>query len=66
MIQVFGTKKCNNTQKALRFFSERGIKVQFINLAEKGLSRGELISISKTIPLNELINTQSREYEKLN
>ena len=60
MIQVFGTKKCNITGKALRFFKERGIKIQFINLSEKGLSKGELISISRFIPLNELINTQSR------
>ena len=65
MIQVFGTKKCNNTGKALRFFKERGVKIQFINLAEKGLSKGELLSISKTIPVHELINTQSKEYEKL-
>ena len=25
-IQIFGTKKCNDTKKAERFFKERGIK----------------------------------------
>ena len=33
-IQIFGTKKCNDTKKAQRFFKERGIKFQFIDMAE--------------------------------
>ncbi len=45
-IQIFGTKKCNDTKKAERFFKERGIKYQFINLAEKGMSKGELTSVA--------------------
>ena len=44
-IQVFGTKKCNDTKKAERFFKERGIKYQFIDMKEKGLSKGELTSV---------------------
>ena len=32
-IQIFGTKKCNDTKKAERFFKERGIKYQFIDKA---------------------------------
>ena len=35
-IQIFGTKKCNDTKKAERFFKERGIKYQFIDMKEKG------------------------------
>ena len=46
-IQVFGTKKCNDTKKAERFFKERGIKYQFIDMKEKGLSKGELTSVSQ-------------------
>ena len=46
MIQVFGTKKCNDTKKAERFFKERNIKFQFIDMKEKGMSKGELTSIS--------------------
>ena len=45
MIQIFGTKKCNNTKKAQRFFKERGIKIQFIDLREREMSRGELQSV---------------------
>ena len=45
-IQIFGTKKCNDTKKAERFFKERGIKYQFIDMNEKGMSKGELTSVA--------------------
>uniref|UniRef100_I5AQ33 Glutaredoxin family protein, arsenate reductase n=1 Tax=Eubacterium cellulosolvens (strain ATCC 43171 / JCM 9499 / 6) TaxID=633697 RepID=I5AQ33_EUBC6 len=45
-IQIFGTKKCNDTKKTERFFKERGIKVQFIDMQKKGLSKGELTSVA--------------------
>ena len=45
-IQIFGTKKCNDTKKAERFFKERGIKFQFIDMKEKGMSKGELTSVA--------------------
>ena len=41
-IQIFGTKKCNDTKKAEHFFKERGIKYQFIDMKEKGMSNGGL------------------------
>ena len=37
-IQIFGTKKCNDTKKAERFFKERGIKYQFVDMKKKGMS----------------------------
>ena len=43
--QIFGTKKCNDTKKAERFFKERGIKFQFIDMKEKGMSKGEFNSV---------------------
>ena len=46
-IQIFGTKKCNDTKKAERFFKERGIKYQFINMKEKGMSKGEFTSVAQ-------------------
>ena len=46
-IQIFGTKKCNDTKKAERFFKERGIKYQFIDLKEKGMSKGELLAVAQ-------------------
>ena len=46
-IQIFGTKKCNDTKKAERFFKERGIKYQFIDMKEKGMSKGEFYSVAQ-------------------
>ena len=46
-IQIFGTKKCSDTRKAERFFKERGIKYQFIDMKEKGMSKGEFNSVAQ-------------------
>ena len=62
-IQIFGTKKCNDTKKAQRFFKERNIKSHFRDLAEKGLSPGELNNIARVIDIEELIDTESKQYQ---
>lgn len=48
-IQIFGTKKCKDTQKAERFFKERNVKYQFIDMKEKGMSKGELVSVMNAV-----------------
>ena len=48
-IQIFGTKKSADTRKAERFFKERGIKFQSIDLKEKGFSKGELQSVMQAV-----------------
>ncbi len=48
-IQIFGTKKSSDTRKAERFFKERGIKVQSVDLKEKGLSKGEFQSVMQAV-----------------
>lgn len=63
-IQLIGTKKCRDTQKAERFFKERKIPYQFRDLAEKGISPGELNNISSVIPLEDLIDKEGKEYGK--
>lgn len=65
-IQIFGTLKCQETRKAQRYFKDRGIPFQFVNLAEKGLSRGELNSIKAVIGIENLIDKNSKEYNKRN
>ena len=45
-IQIFGTSKCFDTKKAQRYFKERGIKFQMIDLKEKGMSRGEFDNVA--------------------
>lgn len=48
-IQIFGTKKNFDSKKAERYFKERGIKYQFIDMKEKGLSKGEFQSVCQAI-----------------
>ena len=48
-IQVFGTKKSNDSKKAERWFKERRIRFQYIDLREKGLSKGELASVAQAV-----------------
>jgi arsenate reductase (glutaredoxin) len=65
-IQIFGTKKCQDTRKAERFFKERAIKYQFIDLTEKGLSKGELNSVKIVIGLETLLDINGKQYQKRN
>lgn len=64
IIQIIGTKKCKETQKAERFFKERRIQFHFRDLTEKGLAKGELDNISSVIPVEELIDTESKRYKE--
>ena len=48
-IQIFGTKKCFDTKKAERYFKERGVKYQFIDMKEKGMGRGEFNSVKQAV-----------------
>ena len=65
-IQIFGTKKCFETKKAERYFKERGIKYQFIDLKEKGLSKGEYASVKSAVGGREnMINQQCKDKDLL-
>lgn len=65
-IQIFGTKKCNETKKAERFFKERGIKFQFIDMKEKGMSKGEFTSVAQANGgIENLINTDCKDKDTL-
>ena len=48
-IQIFGTKKSSDARKADRWFKERRIRFQYIDLAEKGISKGELRSVAQAV-----------------
>lgn len=48
-IQIFGSKKDFDTKKAERYFKERGIKAQFIDMKEKGMSKGEFNSVCQAV-----------------
>ena len=61
-IQIFGTKKNFDSKKAERYFKERGIKYQFIDMKEKGLSKGEFQSVCQAIGgYDKLIDTDCKD-----
>jgi len=65
-IQIFGTKKCFDTKKADRYFKERGIKFQFIDLKEKGMSKGEFTSVKQAVGgLDKLIDENNKDKNTL-
>ena len=65
-IQIFGTKKSADTRKAERFFKERGIKFQFVDLKEKGLSKGEFNSVSQAVGgMDKLIDENAKDKDTL-
>ncbi len=49
MIQIFGTAKCKVTRAAQRFYADRKIRVQMVDLTEKGLAKGELTSVARAV-----------------
>jgi arsenate reductase-like glutaredoxin family protein len=62
-LQIFGTKKCSDSRKAERFFKERGIKFQSIDLAQKGMSAGELRGVAARVGGPEqLIDRDGKRY----
>lgn len=65
-IQIFGRKKCFDTQKAERYFKERKIKYQYVDIDRYGLSKGEFESVKNFIGLKDMINTAAKEYTALN
>lgn len=65
-IQIFGTKKCFDTKKAERYFKERRVKYQLIDMKEKGMSRGEFQSVMKAVGgLDALIDEKAKDTELL-
>ncbi len=65
-IQIFGTKRCSDTRKAERFFKERNIQFQFRDLSEKGISKGELENILRSVSLEDLIDKNGTQFRKRN
>lgn len=65
-IQIFGTKKNSDFRKAERWFKERRIKAQVIDLLDKGISRGELKSVAQCCGgLDALLDENCRDRDAL-
>ena len=65
-IQIFGTKKSADTRKAERWFKERRIRFQSVDLAEKGLSKGEFQSVMQAVGgLDAMIDPDGKDKDLL-
>lgn len=65
-IQIFGTNKCFDTKKAMRYFKERGIKYQFIDMKEKGMSKGEFNSVKQAVGgISKMLNEKCKDQDTL-
>ena len=63
-LQIFGTKSCSETKKAVRFFKERGVAFQLIDLAEKGISPGELRAVAASAGIEALPARGGRRWKE--
>lgn len=61
-IQIFGKAKCFDTKKAERYFKERRIKYQFIDVLRYGMSRGELNAVKSAVGLDAMVDTADEDY----
>lgn len=63
-IQIFGKSKCFDTKKAQRYFKERGISFQFIDMTQKGMSKGEYNSVKQAVGgMDKLIDEKTKDQQ---
>ena len=61
-VQIFGVKDSNPTRAAQRFFKERGIKFQFVDLKQKSMAPAEIKRFVDRFGLMSLIDTGGKAY----
>jgi arsenate reductase-like glutaredoxin family protein len=63
-VQVFGTKSCAETRKALRFFKERRIRTHFVDLKERPASAGELKRFAQKFGSGALLDREGKRFRE--
>jgi arsenate reductase-like glutaredoxin family protein len=64
-VQIFGTRKCQETRKALRFFAERRVKTHFMDLQVRAASLGELRRFAQKFGVPALVDRQGKRFAEL-
>ena len=64
-VQIFGTKKSADTRKAQRFFSERRIRIHFVDMDVRPPSLGELRRFAQKFGVEALIDRGSKRFASL-
>ncbi|HHU06363.1 MAG TPA: ArsC family transcriptional regulator [Clostridiales bacterium] len=64
-IQIFGKSKCFDTKKAERYFKERRIKYQFVDIIKYGMSAGEFKSVLAAVGFDALFDDKAKGAESV-
>lgn len=64
-VQIFGTKKCQETRKALRFFAERRVTTHFVDLQVRAASPGELRRFAQKFGVAALVDRGGKRFAEL-
>lgn len=64
-VQVFGTRKCQETRKALRFFAERRVRTHFVDLQVRAASLGELRRFAQKFGVAALVDREGKRFADL-
>lgn len=63
-IQIFGTTKSADTRKAERYFKERRIKFQSVDMKKYGMSGGEFDSVLRSVGgIDQLVDWDGKSPE---
>jgi arsenate reductase len=61
-VQIFGLKNSQATRAAERFFKERRVPIQFVDLKQKPMAPGEIRRFSERFGLKELLDAEGKAY----
>jgi arsenate reductase len=61
-VQIFGSKKSQGSRAAERFFKERSVPIQFVDLKQKPMSPGEIKRFVDRFGLPALLDTEGKAY----
>src|SRR6516162_953198 len=61
-VQIFGIKKSNETRAAERFFKERRVPIQMVDLRQRPLAPAEIRRFADRFGLLALLDTEGKLY----
>jgi arsenate reductase len=61
-VQIFGVKNSQATRAAERFFKERRVTIQFVDLKQKPIAPGEIKRFIDRFGWNELLDADGKAY----
>lgn len=63
-VQIFGIKNSSSTRAAERFFKERRIPTQFVDLKQRPMAPGEIRRFLERFRLAGILDTEGKAYQQ--